>query len=269
MSKNTGAGVTIAKSPNISLAWGAALQTILESGGKEISPLLFCISDFDPVSGPEEDMDVREALDRHLTSQGKLTVDKVAFTIFPREIWELADGDHETFFEDCQNAAPRFRKAHKANKDGLYFERLMNFGADYKQKNIGINQLKQIAAIYAGGTHRRSALQATTYDPVTDLSDQPYLGFPCLQHVTFAPENGELTMNAFYTLQYLDTKAYGNLIGLADLGMFMASYMGMKFTKLTVNAGVEKYEPKKSEPGIVEIAKILRTKNLAGVLQEF
>jgi hypothetical protein len=269
MSKNTGAGVTIAKSPNISLAWGSVLMRLLEKGPTEVSPLIFCITDFNPDYGPEEDMEVRETLDRYLTTQNKITVDKVAFTIFPREVWELADNDPETFFEDCQNAAPRFRKAHKDNSDGLYFERLMCFGADFKEGELGLNQLKEIANIYASGTHRRSALQATTYNPVTDLSGDPYLGFPCLQHVTFAPENGGLTMNAFYTYQYLVMKAYGNLIGLADLGMFMANLMGMKFTKLAVTAGVEKLDFNKSEPGIVEIAEILRAKNLAGVLQEF
>ncbi len=268
MSKNTGAAVTVAKSSNISLAWGSALLRLLEQGPSEISPLIFCITGFDPETGPEEDQDIRQALDQHLVADKKLTVDKVAFTIFPREIWELADGDPEVFFEDCQSSAPRFRKAHRNNSCGLYFERLMNFGADYENKKDGLNQLKKIIDNYAEGNHRRSMLQATTYDPLLDLNNRPYQGFPCLQHVTFAPDDGCLSINAFYTYQYLVTKAYGNLVGLVGLGKFMASIMGTKLNKLTLNAGVEHLDPAKGNTSIVEIANLLRTRDLSDVLLE-
>lgn len=268
MSKNTGAGLTVAKSLNLSYAWGAVLLKLLSNGATEVSPLMFCITDFDPESGPEEDAEIRAALDRHLISKGRITVDKVAFTIFPEEYWMLADGDVGTFFEDYKQAAPRLRKMHKDNCKGLYFERLIGFGADYKKGLPGINQLEKIALNYASGTHRRSMLQATTYDPTVDLTNRPYQGFPCLQHVTFAPEDGGLTLNAFYTYQYLVTKAYGNLLGLIGLGKFMASIFRTPFTKLILNAGVEHLDAAKRDKTIIAIAELLKSKDLSGTLYE-
>ena len=48
--------------------------------------------------------------------------------------------------------------------------------------------------------------------------------------------------NAFYATQQLFEKAYGNYLGLAQLGSFMAQQMGEKPARLNVFVGVAKLE---------------------------
>lgn len=47
-------------------------------------------------------------------------------------------------------------------------------------------------------------------------------------------------MNAFYATQYIFAKAYGNYLGLAQLGAFMAREMGLRLARLNVTVGVAK-----------------------------
>ena len=49
-------------------------------------------------------------------------------------------------------------------------------------------------------------------------------------------------MNAFYATQYIFDKAYGNYLGLAQLGAFMAREMGLHFARLNVTVGVAKLD---------------------------
>jgi thymidylate synthase len=85
-------------------------------------------------------------------------------------------------------------------------------------------------------------LQASTFDPQRDHVSSAQLGFPCLQHVSFVPDRGGLTMNAFYATQQIFDKAYGNYLGLAQLGAFMATQMGLQLCRLNVFIGVAKLE---------------------------
>ena len=66
--------------------------------------------------------------------------------------------------------------------------------------------------------------------------------FPCLQLVTFVPTSAGLTVNAVYATQQIFDKAYGNYLGLAQLGAFMAHEMDMPLARLNVNVGVAKLE---------------------------
>jgi hypothetical protein len=87
------------------------------------------------------------------------------------------------------------------------------------------------------------ALQAAIYDPVRDQTIARR-GFPCLQHLTLAPDfkRRTLSMNAFYATQQLFVKAYGNWLGLFRLGAFIASQTNLRFERLNCFAGVEKME---------------------------
>ena len=49
---------------------------------------------------------------------------------------------------------------------------------------------------------------AFAIDPTRDHVREAQLGFPCLQHVSFVPGDGLLTLNAFYATQQLFDKAY-------------------------------------------------------------
>jgi len=121
------------------------------------------------------------------------------------------------------------------NRYGLYFERLVAFGP---QK---INQLDHIIQTYRGGNHRRSALQASIFDPSVDHTNQRQRGFPCMQHVIFAPYGDhELAITGFYATQHLFERAYGNYLGLCNLGRFVAHELDLHLTQMTCVAGVAK-----------------------------
>ena len=49
-------------------------------------------------------------------------------------------------------------------------------------------------------------------------------------------------MNAFYATQQIFDKAYGNYLGLAQLGAFMAHEMNTRLVRLNVMVGVAKLE---------------------------
>ncbi|MFG3594491.1 hypothetical protein ACFXS9_20745 [Bradyrhizobium sp. RDI18] len=85
-------------------------------------------------------------------------------------------------------------------------------------------------------------LQATTFDPGRDHVASAQLGFPCLQQVSFEPTSAGLVTNAFYATQQIFDKAYGNYLGLAQLGAFMAHEMGMPLARVNVMVGIAKLE---------------------------
>ena len=85
-------------------------------------------------------------------------------------------------------------------------------------------------------------LQATTFDPGRDHDATAQLGFPCLQQVSFEPTGAGLVVNAFYATQQIFDKAYGNYLGLAQLGTFMAHEMDMPLARLNVMVGIAKLE---------------------------
>jgi hypothetical protein len=60
-----------------------------------------------------------------------------------------------------------------------------------------------------------------------------------MQQVAFAPYgNDELAVTGFYAKQYLFERAYGNYLGLCNLGRFVAHELGLRLTKVTCVAGV-------------------------------
>ena len=60
--------------------------------------------------------------------------------------------------------------------------------------------------------------------------------------MSFEPTTAGLVTNAFYATQQIFDKAYGNYLGLAQLGAFMAREMGMPLARLNVMVGVAKLE---------------------------
>lgn len=166
----SGIPATVIEGSNLSHAWGKMLCRALQPGATKLSPLLINLSGFPPETGPDEDAEIRAALDLYKKDKDLWTVDDVAFTIFPQVYWDMAQGDIDEFFLNCLDAAPELRKMQGeknsgklqgANYDGIYFERLVNFGADREEYNGTLNQLKTIIENYNSGTHRASMLQAT------------------------------------------------------------------------------------------------------------
>ena len=225
---------------NLSYAWCRVLLHIIDNPGKEISPLVISLTGFNQ-GITNEDQSIRDALDNCLKDRDQ-SIDTVANTIFPSSIWRHSKYDRKKFFEAYIKNLPRIKALNSKNKRGIYFERLISFGSGPHNGN----QLEHI--IYEYKSHpkiRRNMFQASIFDPGRDhIPDLWQLGFPCLQHISFVPNNKDETLiiNAFYATQQLINKAYGNYLGLCRLGHFMAHEMGLKFDRMNCFIGVEKLE---------------------------
>lgn len=225
---------------NLSHAWAKAFLHVIDSPGKEISPLIISVTGFDDDGCVLEDERIRVALERALSSKEKRSIDDVAFTIFPQRLWKMAQGDRQALFNMYRDAFPRYQAMNKsANRRGLYFQRLITQGPVQCQGN----QLEWILSQF-NGRHgvRDSMFQASIFDPARDHVADAQLQFPCLQHVSFQPTEEGLVVNAFYATQKLFSKAYGNYLGLSQLGAFMAHEMKKKLVRINVFVGVEKFD---------------------------
>jgi len=243
----------VIKERNLSHAWGHALLHLVNMPGNEIRPLMVSIKGFDDDGEPEEDPAIRKALDDFLEKNDKWSVEIVAFTIFPKRYLKIADLDRESFYQLCHDALPHIKATNPGlNARGLYFERLLEFGSG----KFSQNQLEFILTEYLQGRRRNSKFLATIYDPARDQSRQPYQTFPCLQTISFVPTGDGLVMNAFYAMQYLVQRGYGNFLGLAHLGAFMGREMGLPLKQLNIMAGVEKLDfTKEKLEGVVRLVK--------------
>lgn len=212
---------------NLSVAWAKVFLRVLQAG--EISPVVVAVKDVGN-DGPAEIPEIRNALDEQLVADGKgLSVNTVANTIFP-SMWNPS-ADRQELYERYRRILRRLRK-HSGNRYGLYFQRLISYGAD-KNGEGGVNQLEHIIQTWHKGNHRRTALQAGLFDPLSDHTHQPVRGFPCLQQVSFARSGDSgLSITGYYATQYVVERAYGNYLGLCRLGRFMAREMGLSFNQM-------------------------------------
>ena len=242
---------------NLSRAWARLLLQVLDGSGTEVAPLILSLSGFAQSGQAVEDAALRRALDQLLMRKGRIVVENVAFTIFPQRLWEMSRGDRTCLFARYRATFPRWRAINrKANGRGLYFERMVMYG----RGPCDGNQLEWILSQFDSRKGvRRSMLQATTFDPDRDHVASAQLGFPCLQQVSFEPTVAGLVTNAFYATQQIFDKAYGNYLGLAQLGAFMAQEMGMPLARLNVMVGVAKLERiNKSDADLVPLVAAAR-----------
>lgn len=239
-------------SDNLSAAWSRAFLHIIDHPGQEVSPLVVSITGFSEDRKPTEDSSVKDALNVVLKNLNAVDVDDAAYTIFPQRLWEMARGNRKTLFQFYKMAFPGYQSMNRSlNGRGLYFERLVQYGRGPEEGN----QLEWILSQFGKRPGvRRSMLQASVFDPGRDHTAQVQVVFPCLQHVAFGPSKDGLVVNAFYATQQVLHRAYGNFVGLAQLGAFMAHEMDMPLAQLNVMAGVEKLEKiGKSDSRLVEL----------------
>ena len=233
---------------NLSVAWAKVFLKVLQEG--EVSPVVVAMKDIGD-EGPDEVSDIRSAVDELLEQDGKgLSCNTVANTIFP-SIWN-PDADRQELYDRYLRILPKLRKDPR-NKYGIYFQRLISYGADGKLGG-GFNQLEHIIQTWHKGNHRRTALQAGLFDPLRDHTHQPVRGFPCLQQVSFARcGKDRLSITGYYATQYVVERAYGNYLGLCRLGQFMAHELGLRFDQMTcIATPVKRDRTKKSVKGLAE-----------------
>lgn len=235
---------TVIQEINVSLAWLKAFDAILEIPGHELTPLVVSIGGFGDDYAITENQEIREELDAFLEERNEQSSHTVANTIFPVNMYEMAKYDRERFFADYKLILPRIKHANlKLNGRGLYFERMIvgNGGGE------GDNQLDYIIRRFndrGKSGIRRSALQVSIFRPADDHKSVPYLGFPCLQHLSVVPNTTTktLSLNAFYAQQDIVRKAYGNFLGLCRLASFLSREMSLKLDTVTCYIGTEKIE---------------------------
>jgi hypothetical protein len=244
----------VIKEQNLSVAWSRAFLALIEEGMKEIVPLQVTINGIGDETALEIPQ-IRQMLDRDLQSKKLPTCETISSTIFPISMWNPLL-HREALFNRYFKALPQLRKC-KANANGIYFERLVKYGeTDLNQLDFFLTSRNE------KHNNRRSVLQAALVDPKKDLTNQPRRGFPCLQQVSFAPfGKNELAVNGFYGTQHIYKKAYGNYLGLLNLGKFVAHELGLRLTQVSCFTGIAQLGAAKKE--VIQIAKgvekLLRT----------
>lgn len=222
---------------NLSVAWGRALLAASARGRKEFGPLIVSVTGFDQSSAFYEKPALRNALDTVLLAEGMQRVQTVANTIFPASMWNPS-APRSDLFARYMKITARLRRASPKNKRGIYFERMITGGPSGRE-----NQLDFALTTYRARTGvRRSVLQVGVFHPGLDHSAAAQLGFPCLQHVTFAPTDRGLSVNALYASQYVVERAYGNYVGLCWLGRFVAHELGIPLIRMTCFTGIAECE---------------------------
>lgn len=231
---------------NLSLGWAKVMMALTRPGITRITPLMLTVRGFASDGTAAEVPAIREAVDAFLVAQEKRDTENVAFTIFPQRYWDMSGGDREAFYDLFIESFQRIQTFNpRNNKRGSYFQRLVDFHGGGQ----GPNQLKWMIDEYLEhpNARRTSKFQATTFDPERDYTSAGQLEFPCLQQVSFVFEDSALHLNAFYATQQIARKGYGNYLGLARLGAFVAGQIGLSFEQLNIFVGVAKMDVAKSD----------------------
>jgi len=212
---------------NLSIAWAKAFLASMRH--PEISPMTITVTGLNNKNIPEH-IKIRNELDGFLKNNSFRSCHTVANTIFPIRLWNR-NKERDLLYQRYLRSQSQIHND-KANCNGVYFERLIAYGN-------GTNQLEYIIQTYTKGNHRRSALQASIYNPTCDATDQRQRGFPCLQQVGFSRINeSELCITGYYPKEYIFDRGYGNYLGLCRLGQFMANEMGLELAQMTCFVGV-------------------------------
>lgn len=250
-------GPLLVDETDVSRAWAKAVLHVIDHSGLEVSPLILSVTGFSDQSAIPETPSIRFALDKLLSAKKMRSVEDVAFTIFPQRLWKIAQGDRSLLFRYYKDTFPRYQAMNpRGNRRGLYFERMTGYG----RGPCDGNQLEWILSQFEGREGvRRSMFQASIFDPERDHIADAQLQFPCLQHVSFEPTAQGLVINAFYATQQLFVKAYGNYLGIAQLGAFIAHEMKTKLLRMNVVIGVAKFERiSKSDQDLQPLIKLCR-----------
>ncbi len=228
---------------NLTTAWARAFLHVHDGAD---DALIVAIRDFEN-DLPEQDTVVAAALDDQLSQHEIPRIGQTALTLVPYEKW-LREGKisiEELTEWYLESMLPRLKARCKKNSHGTYFERFVAFsGTKLNKRHLElrtVNQLKYVIDFWkkkmAGKTRsrpRQSALQLACFDPAKDDTGSALCGFPCLQQVSFTyHEAGSLEVTAYYPTQYLFDRAYGNYLGLCQLGHLVAHTLDAKLTRFT------------------------------------
>jgi thymidylate synthase len=225
-------GPLLIEDSDLARAWAKAFLALHQPGVAEISPLLVTITGFRN-NEPQEDTSIRKLVDHALAENGQTSIEVIAKRIFPQSKWDPMLPAQALYYRYLQSYS---RLKHLGPPPG-YFSRMTAYSPRGTQ--VCVNQLQHVITTWRSGNHRRSAHQLAIFDPTRDHTNQRRRGFPCLNQIALSPtSNGALIVTAFYATQTIFRRAYGNYLGLARLGKFLAHEMGLELTRVTCIASV-------------------------------
>jgi hypothetical protein len=232
--------------PNLSVAWIRALDAVRRMPKHAATHLVVRIED-PTLEVPE----IRRLADE-LLSRGRVQpISSVRSTIFPAS-WARRYPDPERLadhFRGQYETLCRFPK----NRGGTYFGRMVAYPRGANEEPF--DQLNDIVAKLRGearGRHMSSMYEINIWVP----GDLPSgMGFPCMSHLSFHLDDGQLFMQAVYRNQYLVERAYGNYLGLAELHRYVAAATDLQASELMIVAGHVKVDT----PGAVNITAVKDT----------
>jgi hypothetical protein len=226
--------------PNLSRAWLKGMEILRASKGKAVH---LCVAIDNP--GVEE-TGIRKVLDTMLACEKKDRVSTVANTIFPSALYipeKLGDKAAEHFYEQAADFRQIARR-HKANRCGRYIDRML----EWEGRKGVVNQLEvmvQILKTEIANSNTKSSRYEMAFCTPEDYGthggdlriqqpdyDRSPMGFPCLSHISFTLEHGQLNLAAMYRNQYFFQKAYGNYVGLSGLMRFLCIEAGCEMGEL-------------------------------------
>jgi hypothetical protein len=213
---------------SVSESWVEAVKLANKQGNKEVANLIVSVTGLrsNKTLGNSR---LRALHDAALERDGKHTTGTVSNTIFPSSLWDKSK-NRSSLYERYLRLWPRISEKAQ-NRRGTYFQRLISYP---RPGEVPLNQLEHVIEAYKNGIRRRSTFQCGILVPHLDLNPTPYQGFPCMQQVAFLPTSrGTLRVCGFYPMQYLWARAYGNYLGLIEVGRFMAHEMGLSLVEMT------------------------------------
>lgn len=233
----------VIEASDVSTAWA---NILLEVGkpGKRSHPICVVITD-QGNNPPQLHRSIHNTLNSFLMKRKEakdkfVTIEETASTIFPYKKWELSGRiGIEALKKWYVGTYLKKYKARCTFSKETYFERMVNFRCVKSNKKADeithFNQLEYLINKWNTQTMTRtkSEMQLSCFDPGKDHTDSHGLKFPCLQQLGFwITPNKQLTLSAFYTTQYIDSRAYGNYFGLLYLGKFLAHQTNSVFHSL-------------------------------------
>lgn len=218
------------KNTNLTLLLIDLYKFMYKNPGKEITGLNVKITGFNQNSEIAEDSSKKAVINRLLLKNNYQSIETVSNTFFPINLWNPNLG-RDVFFSRYNKIVTKIRNCPK-NRYGIYFKRMINF-------EEGVNQLDEIIKFYESGNHRRSAMQVSVWDPKRDLKNTRMRGFPCMQQIVFSTINHQLILFVFFASQFLFQRAYGNYLGLCNLGRFMSHELRLPLHEINCFIGAE------------------------------
>lgn len=247
----------------VSEAWLRTLEAVRAADGHAVNVVTTVTN---PLAG--EDVAIRAAIDQ-LMAEGNRggtrvqRVETVAGTLFPMDLYAYPGFDfHPDLGEDAlaliDSAAADLYDSYTsmlevlrtdtANRSGTYFGRMISWpGKTAGGTNQIADRIKGLRRARTRNLRKRNVediavggeaelLNEADGLQIYSAGDHRERGFPCLVHIDLTLYDGKLSMAAVYRHQYLVTKAYGNVLGLARLLGFLAHQTGYEVGELMVTA---------------------------------